>query len=308
MKLKKLSMLALLITLGSSICTNAVYASSENITGHSFNVTTEQEEEVSIPKSNDTSENEEDDDEIFKQVSIPRNPLDRLTTKSIFGSDRREIVDDTTDDPYNSICYLEAEFKRSDGAIVTKLGTAWVAEHNVVVTAGHCIYDEDYGWAKSAIIIPGKDGDYEPYDTVHAYKFYVPDEYYDDQDEYYDYGVIQLKEDVDSDCKSLITASSKSFLNGDYLLKIGGYPEADGYGEYRQYEAFGDPYSYNSKIIKYKIDTDEGQSGAPVLIQKSNGKYRVVGTHVGQYSTTLNNAIRVNSDLDDIIDEYASEN
>ena len=42
-------------------------------------------------------------------------------------------------------------------------------------------------------------------------------------------------------------------------------------------------------LLKYKIDSQPGQSGAPVIYQASDGKYYVVGIHKGGYGGYNNN-------------------
>jgi len=63
--------------------------------------------------------------------------------------------------PWCSIASLLIQFPRG-----TVIGTAWLVARNVVVTAGHCVYDSRYeGWAVNAQVVPGRNGNSAPFGT-----------------------------------------------------------------------------------------------------------------------------------------------
>jgi V8-like Glu-specific endopeptidase len=67
---------------------------------------------------------------------------------------------------------------------------------------------------------------------------------------------------------------------------------------YRLYGCKADLLEVNEYIIKYKIPTDAGKSGAPLLIYSEHGKYKIIGIHTGGYNKKkINFALRINEPI-----------
>lgn len=231
----------------------------------------------------------------------------QISLFELIGRDNREIVDDTTDKPYRSICLLDIIYRDNDKKLRITHGTGFVTSDNVVVTAGHCLYRDDLDrFVEYVEVSPGYSGDYEPYGRETSRTLYVPQKFIDNHSQSYDYGVIRLNNSIGDECGNLSLSSFDKYVENDYELHTAGYPKPSDY-DYQMYECYGDLDSYTSKLIRHDMDTEPGQSGSPILVEYRANKYKVIGVH-GGYDTDrdINRAARVTSAMKDLIDD-ASE-
>jgi glutamyl endopeptidase len=69
--------------------------------------------------------------------------------------------------------------------------TGWFYGPDFVATAGHCVYNSDYGgWATSITIYPGRNGTAAPYGSTTAAGLYSVSRWTDGEDSNHDYGAI----------------------------------------------------------------------------------------------------------------------
>ena len=81
-------------------------------------------------------------------------------TLTVCGSDNRIEVNNTTESPYDKVCYLL--ITHQDGSQYR--GSGWFSGPGTVITAGHCVYDtQNDQWAKSIEVIPGRAGSEYPF-------------------------------------------------------------------------------------------------------------------------------------------------
>lgn len=64
-----------------------------------------------------------------------------ISPSSIIGGDERALVSDPSAFPNSTVAYLEAEFPNGTVGI----GTAFVWYKDLALTAGHCIYNSEWG-------------------------------------------------------------------------------------------------------------------------------------------------------------------
>lgn len=232
---------------------------------------------------------------------------DGLLPESIVGADDRVRILDTHNYPWRAICSLQIQGPRGSG-----MGTGWFIAPNLVVTAGHNIYDERFlgGWAETIIVYPGRDGSNFPYprDTtfnkpIISRQFRLPRPWVDSRGRNpdFDYGGIVLEQDAGNETGWFsVSAETNDNIAGS-IAHISGYP-GDRRGGYGKYQLFHKDRVEDSTITPtrffYRADTYQGTSGAPVWLETSSGRV-VIGIHTygigGSFS--LNSATRINREI-----------
>lgn len=194
--------------------------------------------------------------------------------RSVIGSDGRTIVSNTGILPYSAIVCLDIYY---DGDILPSRGTGALISESVILTAGHCLYDAEKGWAKRIRLVPGKNGILNyPFGSAYSKTMSVSQFWYDSADPEYDWGVILFDNTFSSNPGYL----QFGFAQGNpFQAKISGYPLYVGSNiitRHKQYEMDGLVYSSDdTNLFYYNIDTSGGQSGAPIL----NTNNVIVGIH-----------------------------
>ena len=145
-----------------------------------------------------------------------------------------------------------------------------------VLTAAHCLYKLDdekliEGHPVGVSVFTGyNNGNYDEVSSATSIK--LPAEYINTLANQYDFGVIDLADDLSSSIGvlDLEVATNRN-------VKIGGYPADLGQ---RQYIMSGPATLESNGRLHYTIDTFGGQSGAPILDNVNN---RIIGVHSAGY-------------------------
>lgn len=208
---------------------------------------------------------------------------DSVMTRTVIGDDTRTRLTGTNTFPYNATCYIETTWP--DGS-VTK-GTASFASLTMAFTAGHCVFDLDYGgFAKSIRVWPGRNGSYAPYGSANVDSVYIPIEYHRARDNKYDYAALGfIPSNFPSALKTHSYLGARFYTDsnaGGQHIRIDGYP-----GEKEDPEFWGsmgyidsDPDNYYHRW-RYSIDTTGGMSGTPLAtLAGAEEPNRIVGVHV----------------------------
>ncbi len=213
----------------------------------------------------------------------------------ISGQDRRSRVLDTTFAPWRLICSLKISCK--DGS--EYVGTGWIAGPRLIITAGHCVYNEAYdgGWAEEITIIPGRDGSNEPFGSIAAKNFRSTTEWVNFGDENNDIGAIILDRDIGTEIGYFAFGAYPNTDLENQLINISGYPGSV-YGEEQMHHANRISNTTKYKLY-YDIDTEGGQSGSPVWIYNEDNKPVVIGIHSNGagYSNSANSGVRITHSL-----------
>jgi len=218
------------------------------------------------------------------------------------GHDRRSRVLDTTFDPWRKICALEITSKDGDSFI----GTGWIAGPRLVITAGHCVFNSSYnGWMESIEVIPGRDGDSEPFGRYRSKLLCSMERWTSAGDENYDIGAIILSEDLDSRLGSFSFGFYPDHQLKTQMVNISGYPIC-GVGEEQMHHS-NRICSVTDHKLYYDVDTEGGQSGSPIwMYPKDSITPVVIGVHSNGAGTRLNanSGVRVTPVLADKISEW----
>jgi len=189
---------------------------------------------------------------------------ENVRAESICGIDQRQKVVATSQLPNIAICklYMRAPNGR------TYVGSGWLVANDRLYTAGHCVYSESAGgWMESIIVIPAKSGLSEPYGRYHAMGLSATRGWVEDGSVRYDMGAIKLDKPVTHN--SFITPC----LDDPSAGEVCGYPadRDSGIFQYRM----SDTLLKQSGRFLYQADTFGGQSGCPLLKNRSHG----IGIH-----------------------------
>lgn len=238
--------------------------------------------------------------EEYEEYLLP--PAPSFQPYAIMGSDdeRYEVGYGDINKYVKAICYVEVTNKYGD---VLGSGTGFVVGGNVVVTAGHVIYDKfDYGGYGPVIkVYPQRKDSKMPLGVFTATKCHVTNEYADPkksdkEKEKFDIGIIRVNSNIASKTGSFgmkYTTNPNSLTNTE--VTVAGYPEYIGkdlniYAGYKQYTMKGpitriqsennlnDNQQY-SRLFYNTLDTSSGQSGSAI---HTTG-FTAIGVHTNGY-------------------------
>ena len=216
--------------------------------------------------------------------------------------DDRVQVTATSRFPWNAICRLQITCQ--DGT--TLAGTGWLGGPRTVITAGHCVYKKKHGgWAVSIKVIPGCRGASEakwPYGSVVSSRYRTVKSWIESEAPSGDYGAILLA--AGGSFASPISLLGFEVLGDAALeqgkLNLAGYPVDKPRGT--QWFHAERLVRVTSTDLIYEIDTEGGQSGAPVW-RLSGGERTVVGIHTTGRGVN-NRAVRINATVSHFLNKW----
>ena len=235
-----------------------------------------------------------------------------LAMESLIGRDDRQRVTDTELTPWRRICSLQMRGRLGSGVI----GTGWLVGPRTVISAGHCVYSEDFfgGWASEITVIPGRNGADEPFGSTISEDFSSTDRWVRERDPDFDIGCIHLNEPIGEAAGWFGIATIPADDLNDHLINVSGYPGDLGNGT--------ELYTHRNRILRiteqriyYDVDSFAGESGGPAWIVRSNSAApTVVGIHAYGLSgtpaalgITANSAPRITSDVFEQIEAWVAE-
>lgn len=221
-------------------------------------------------------------------TSLRRRDSAQLTIKSVrtflssvIGSDDRIIEFDTRRPPARQVCALEIEWPQS-----REHGTGWMAGPSLVITCGHCVFRrEEGGWPRRIMVTAGLSEGLAPFGRVAATAFSAPDPWMNGAEKPFDIGAIHLDSPIGSRTgwfRMAAADDTPGLIGRD--ATIAGYPSFDGEHN-RQLRESNRIVAVEGGRIYHTIDTDSGQSGAPIWID-AGGIATVVGVHAYEADQT----------------------
>ncbi|MCO4769625.1 MAG: trypsin-like peptidase domain-containing protein [Deltaproteobacteria bacterium] len=241
-------------------------------------------------------------------------PEDEEFLETIIGGDDRQRIRDTETYPWRMICQVEITWPSDSRGFV---GTAWLVAPRTLVTAGHCVYDPQYGgWATELKITPGRDGSERPFSSFVSAAYSTTNHWFHNQSEDHDFAAIHLDEDAAAQVAEL-GHFSVAVLPGRELtglnVNLSGYPVDKG-GRQMWHDAKRIT-GLTKKRVFYDMDSFGGQSGAPVFAwENPDDAPQVIGIHAyGTGATprhmdiTANSAPRITPDVLAVLREWIAK-
>ena len=228
-----------------------------------------------------------------------------LKSSYVFPPDGRQKITSVTDFPWRTICKLYIETQDRSYYI----GSGAIIDEFHVLTAGHCVYFHDEGgWAAEIIVVPGKDGDNEPYGRANAtylrsYSGWTVGEMIE-----HDWAVITLNRSI-GQLTGWMGRQTEDSSSSVYTGSLGtaGYPGDLDFGESMYYDSDG-----GDRATEYNhwfwMDSFGGQSGSPVWRYDGGARY-ILSINAYEYigGTDANFGTRLNADKFDQINMWLAE-
>ena len=218
-------------------------------------------------------------------------------TYGLIGKDNRVKINNTTDSPYRTICYVEATYP--DGAV--SQGSGVLVYFNVMLTAGHIVYEREHGgWATSIRVYPGKNGDNNPLGSATSTTITTNNAWISNCDHEWDWGIVDLSRKFDTWQLYGYYKNYSSQL-GEQVQAIG-YPGTYMYSDTNSISGIGDRYMHTL------CDWTAGESGGAIIDVKTNHLIGIMSyEHTENGQCTYNGAVRINEDLFNRLNGHQSE-
>lgn len=241
-------------------------------------------------------------DESIAESYIPDTLLQQneniLPNSLIDGSQMEEV--DPKVFPNSTITYLRIGHDTTgDGKADTWFtGTGFIVGPDVMVTAGHCFWSEEYGWAKEVRT-------YLKYEHGKTTQYYYPsywiysNEYIENGNSEYDWCVVIMQQNVGAMTGWLGFGVSESLVGKD--INVAGFAYTDDYSNLCQFQSAGQIISQKERTLNYNASTKRGQSGGPVF--DSNG----VAWGIHAYGGPSNSGCVIKSSLYELLTRKREE-
>jgi glutamyl endopeptidase len=205
------------------------------------------------------------------------DPGPEAVASTVFGTDDRLRVTDTTKSPFRSVTHL-GMFDRYNNFLGQCSGS--LVNHTVVLTAAHCVHSRSGGPAVySIIVIPGGNHPLKPFGTGYATDYSLPQGWVNSGAMMYDFALVYISlSDFGTAAAPYLTvaaAPDSHFYDLDVVLTTAGYPGDKAFGTMwftAGFEVFVDEWA-----IYTWMDAYPGQSGSAIWTfnAKKNELYAV---------------------------------
>ncbi|GHU61929.1 hypothetical protein FACS189418_2410 [Clostridia bacterium] len=210
-------------------------------------------------------------------------------TRTIFGSDDRKIVSNTTVSPYRKVVFLTATFPNGQSII----GTGNMISKNTVLTAGHCIYKASFGgWAKKVTVYPGYNGRTAPYGSASSTQLLSVSGWVNHESYQHDMGAVILNKNIGNTVgwfgltTQLANTATLSAYHQDQNKKQG--------------TQTGNLMESDTNNVYYQLDSKAGSSGGGIY----NASQQIFA--INAYESNFRNmATRINAEKLSIIYQWA---
>lgn len=201
--------------------------------------------------------------------------------------------------PYSAIAYVLAKY---EGSEEWYRGTAFFVDDDTLVTAAHIIYDPDFGWVESMIILPGYSGSNSDPQTSWS-RAMVHSRWIGNYSDEYDIGTIKVHEPLGYKTGSL---SYTTDVQESQYVQTAGYPAVvDQVKTTDMWRVAGRVETLTDELVRTNFINTGGQSGSP-FFDSSN---RVIGVTCAAdkiYDTAI--GPRINTENVSIISDATDRN
>lgn len=199
---------------------------------------------------------------------------------------------DVSEYPYRSILYLYMRWEDDTGESTYGYGTGFLMGRNVMVTAGHNLYDfwEDRGHVAELQIYLRQDGTVTNFYYPQSWIFST--EFTQNENTNFDWCVVTLANDLGGGTGWMGRGYSANNIN-DKNVTLSGYAE----GLKIQFSSQGTTFNSKTYTVNHTTTALDGMSGAPLYDEN----YIVWAIHVGVDTSNRYLATRITEDLYNII-------
>lgn len=216
--------------------------------------------------------------------------------ETVFGTDERLQVVNTTAYPFSTIAFLGIDFP--GGVSGTCSGT--LIGPDLLITAAHCLYDSSLGYAASVWVAPGLSGVTAPFGSQYAVNWGVPNGWVSSGTPDYDWGLVKLPNTtmgMTTSWRWLGVFGDPTITAASNFPTVVGYPGDKSAGTmwWGSKSSFA---SVTATQLSYTIDTFSGQSGSGIYLDSpsSPAYLHVVGVHA-YGGVTTNSGRRIDSTI-----------
>lgn len=238
---------------------------------------------------------------------LPHSPRTHERSRDIFGDYDLKPVADSSQPPWNCICALAVV--TPDGSELR--GTGWLASPQIVITAAHNLFHKHLlgGWASRVdVLVPNGSG--TGFSNRRAKHFDTITQWQSEHDPGLDLGFIALERSAEVPGLTWYVANDETLQTSK--CTVAGYPSTRDSPVLMCHQ--NSLNAVTTRRLFYRIDTDEGMSGAPVIIGDSvthgSSVVAVHGYGTSADSTELvgqptNSALRVSGSISSILQAWA---
>ena len=243
-----------------------------------------------------------------------------IAPQYIIGSDDRKRVFYPQDyHPYRTICRVVAYWDMDEDGIIddtVTVGTGFLEGPNAVVTAGHCIYEnEQKKWCEYAEVTVAQDGpNSTPFGVIRSTTINTSVAWIEDGDWNQDWAIVEIAEDIGYTVGWMGKLWTSGSLN-DTPIILSGYPGdiatslTDKYYDSIPYKgcymwtSTGMIKNSLSARLEFDADMMGGMSGCPVY--NLSNQALAINTYGIEYSDgPINGGTRITEWLYNLLEEY----
>lgn len=237
----------------------------------------------------------------IKELPYENASYEKILMRIVQGKDGRSRILDTMQWPYTFHTQLSLHF--SDGEYG---GSGVLVGPHHILTAGHNVYSPiTKDWVKKVVVRPGLNESSANFGEHSATKVYTFKEWIKDQNPSFDMALITLGHSI-----GLETGWAGLLVDNDETLKdeaihVTGYPGDKGFNQL--WTMSHKVKKFEPERIYYEIDTNKGQSGGPIWVNKYGPFLVGVHTHGETNLYEGNSGTRLSMNKLDKIAKWISE-